>query len=149
MIRDLSSRIAALWHAVAALAARLRPRTARETEAMTVHGLTGATRQVPGGPMPGEVAAAACDELLSRAMASIGIDVEDLALREAALLHDMRRACRSCDARSRCRRDLGTGDFARRYRHYCPNAENISLIAARTAADAASGTGARRPASRA
>lgn len=144
MIRDLLGRIAALWRAAAAPAAGRRPRTAKETETMDAHALAGAT-----GLAPGETgsprALAASDDLLARAMVSIGIDVDDLAMREAALLRDMRRVCRACDARSRCRRDLGTGDFARRYRHYCPNAESLALIAA----DAASRAGARRPAGQA
>ncbi len=154
MVRNLSARIAALWRAVTALATGRRPGTARETQTMKAHGPGGApaaTRDEPmrGAPMPGESGLphgfhegfAAGDELLSRAMASLGIDVDDFAMREAALLRDMRRICRSCDARSRCRRDLGTGDFARRYRHYCPVTENLSLIVLRASA--------RRPAGRA
>jgi hypothetical protein len=105
-------------------------------------GGTGVAEGLPERSFDGAIAG---DDLLSRAMAALGIDVGDIALREAPLLRDLRRVCRSCDARSRCRRDLGTGDFARRYRHYCPVAETLSLILSGTA----SGTSARRPASRA
>lgn len=145
MVRDLFGRIAALWRAVAAPAAGNRPRaaTAKETETMDADGLADGTG-LTAGDTGFLRASPALDDLLAHAMTSIGIDVDDFAMREALLLRDMRRVCRSCHARSRCRRDLGTGDFARRYRHYCPNAESLALIAA----GATSRTAVRRPAGR-
>ena len=72
-------------------------------------------------------------DLRARARVSRGLDDHTVAERAPNWLRDMRRACLTCDARSRCRRDLNTGDFARRYRHYCPNAESLARIAAGTA----------------
>lgn len=72
-------------------------------------------------------------DLLVRGMDSLGVDADDFYARYTLRHHDMERACAGCPARSRCRRDLATGDFARRYRHYCPNAASLSEIAARAA----------------
>lgn len=144
MIRGLARRIAALWGAACAGAAARRPTaaTAKETETMNARRLvekTGLIADEAGWPRAG----AGRDDLPARAMADLGIDVAGFSLREAKLLRDMGRICRSCAARSRCRRDLGTGDFARRYRHYCPHAALLDLIAAEAAAGAGTGRGGR------
>ena len=126
MVRNLLGPIAALWCAVSKPAVRRRPdaATAKKAETMSAAGSTAdeiakATQQAAFAP----------DNNLLRAMVDLGIDVDDLAMREASLLRDMRLICRSCNGRSRCRRDLATGDFTRRYRHYCPNATVLTLIA--------------------
>ena len=141
MIRHLFGRIAALWRPAAVLPdngwlrgeRRGRP-AAKETETMNAHGSAGGigpTADEAGGvPASAGHASVAAEDLLARAMISIGIDFDDFARRESLWLRDMRLVCRSCTARSRCRRDLGTGDFARRYRHYCPNADSLARIAA-------------------
>lgn len=156
MIRCLLGRIAALWRPAAILPRKQRrgPVTAKETQTMDAHmpaGSIGPEGDGPAGDIgPGAGARGraagsaglppvAREDLLARAMVSIGIDFDRLAERERALLYDMHRACAGCHGRSRCRRDLGTGDFARRYRHYCPNAERLARLAADAAfrADAA------------
>lgn len=126
MVRNLFGRIVALWRAAAALAAGKPPgaATAGKAETMSADRLAGAAGTTAGGT------ATAPDDNLFRAMICVGIDVDDFAMREALLLHDMRLICRPCNARSRCRRDLATGDFTRRYRHYCPNATVLALVSA-------------------
>lgn len=129
MFRHLFGRIAALWRPANVLPHRERGSTAKETETMDAQGSAGGTGLAAG---EGGVAAShvSSEDLLARAMISIGIDFDDFAERESLWLHEMRLACHACTARSRCRRDLGTGDFARRYRHYCPNAESLARIVA-------------------
>ena len=121
MIRYLFGRIAALWRP-AAIAPR--PRRGRAGE------IGGAARdeETMGPHQP--ALRASPDDLLISAMASLGIDGNRLAVHGSPWFAEMRRACRTCDARSRCRRDLATGDFARRYRHYCANADSLALLAA-------------------
>lgn len=75
-------------------------------------------------------------DLLSRAMLAIGIVPSAFRARHEMWHRDMARVCMACPARSRCRRDLATCDFARRYRHYCPNADSLAEIVAETRATA-------------
>lgn len=70
-------------------------------------------------------------DLLTRAVATLSIDTDDFYARHVLWHRDMERACGACPARSRCRRDLATGDFARRYRHYCLNSGSLAELAAR------------------
>lgn len=70
-----------------------------------------------------------CD-LLAHGLDSVGVDVDAFYARHVLWHRDMERACAACPARSRCRRDLATGDFPRRYRHYCLNSDSIALLAA-------------------
>jgi len=123
MIRYLFGRIAA---SISNRSGRKRAAAARDMKTM------GAFRPAGGvGRDAGEGAArAAPDDLLARAMVSVGLDFDRLSRRDSPWLREMRLTCRSCNARGRCRRDLGTGDFARRYRHYCANADSFALLAA-------------------
>ena len=148
MIRFLFSRIAALWRPAAT-----PPRTRRDRAAPAKSPTRGegmmeahwpAAGTAPGAEAsiaPGAeeyrpvVARGSSDDLLARAMISLNIDCERLSAHDSAWLQQMRLTCRSCTARSRCRRDLGTGDFARRYRHYCANAESLALLAAAELSD--------------
>ena len=132
MVRHLLGRIAALWRRAALPGGGRCGKAAKETETMNADGLAGGTMLTAGGADASRIPVAS-EDLLARAMVSLGIDYDTFAEREANWLRDMRRACLTCDARSRCRRDLNTGDFARRYRHYCPNAESLARIAAGTA----------------
>lgn len=75
----------------------------------------------------------AADGLLALGMASLGLDADAVRARDALRHADMERSCMACTARSRCRRDLATGDFARRYRHYCLNRDSLAALAAGTA----------------
>lgn len=77
------------------------------------------------------------DDLLTRAMHAVGAAPAAFRARHGYWHRDMERVCMACPARSRCRRDLATRDFARRYRHYCPNADSLSEVAAGTAREAA------------
>lgn len=156
MIRYLFGRIAKLWRPAAILPRRQRrgPATARETQTMDAHMPAGNIGPAGEIGLRAETTARASsarglppvapDELLARAMVSIGIDFDRFAARERALAHEMHLACATCHGRSRCRRDLGTGDFARRYRHYCPNAERLARIAA-SSAFKANAAGAKSP----
>lgn len=67
-------------------------------------------------------------------MKALGVDIDEFYARYSLDHHEMEQSCAACRARSRCRRDLATGDFARRYRHYCPNAATLSQLAAGRAA---------------
>lgn len=87
------------------------------------------------GPARGELAAMpriclARADLLMLGVDSLGVDADEFCARYGLLHQDMEQTCAGCCARSRCRRDLATGDFARRYRHYCPNAATLSDFAA-------------------
>ncbi|HRP78806.1 MAG TPA: hypothetical protein PL183_06845 [Aquamicrobium sp.] len=79
----------------------------------------GAFRPAGGvGRDAGEGAArAAPDDLLARAMVSVGLDFDRLSRRDSPWLREMRLTCRSCNARGR-------------YRHYCANADSFALLAA-------------------
>ena len=127
MLRYLFGRIAASistrtgWKRAAAA----RDAGARDTGTMGAYRPAGGAGLDAGEDAPGSRVSP--DDLLARAMVSIGLDFTRC---EGLLLHEMRLVCRSCNARGRCRRDLGTGDFARRYRHYCPNAESLALLVA-------------------
>ncbi len=135
MIRYLFGRIAALGRRVVALPRRRRgtaaAREMRTMDAQMPAGRIGPTGGISDGAwnFPG-LPPVAPDDFLARAMVSIGIDFDRVAERERLLLHEMHLVCATCHARSRCRRDIGTGDFARRYRHYCPNAERLARLAA-------------------
>ena len=72
----------------------------------------------------------ASEDLLGRGLCAIGIDPVVFSLQRGTWQREMQRVCMGCTARSRCRRDLATDDFSRRYRHYCPNAESLAQIAA-------------------
>lgn len=138
MIGSLLGRIAAIWRrAVLSGDGRRRGEIGhiRSGETQTMTGPGPATLPTPREADAARAAIAAGDRLAC-AMASLGIEPLSFAEREANWLRDMRRTCRTCDARSRCRRDAGGGDFARRYRHYCPNAGDLARIAAWQAAKA-------------
>lgn len=72
----------------------------------------------------------ASDDLLIRAVVTLGIDPDVFHARHLLWHRDMEWACAACPARSRCRRDLATGDFPRRYRHYCLNSGSLAELAA-------------------
>ncbi len=135
MVRHLFGRLLALWRPAAAPPEEDRrgTATAKDGQTMDVEGPAGGVGLTAGGknarPAASGRAFAASGELLARAMLSLGIDGDDFAERESLWLMEMRAVCHACDARSRCRRDLGTGDFARRYRHYCPVSESLARIA--------------------
>lgn len=136
MFRHLFGRIAALWRTAAVLPGgnRAGTATAKDTRTMDAHQPAGRIGPAAGDKGPprarGGRASAAPDDLLARAMSALGADFRDVSMRESLLVGQMRPVCRSCAARSRCRRDLGTGDFTRRYRHYCPLAEDLARLAA-------------------
>lgn len=133
MVRHLFGRLLALWRPAAAEDDRRGTATAKDGQTMNVEQPAGGVGLAAGGKSARHAASGrafvASGELLARAMASLDFDGDDFAERESLWLMEMRSVCRACDARSRCRRDLGTGDFARRYRHYCPVSESLARIA--------------------
>lgn len=131
----LIAGIKELWHKAAALAGDQRHRmsAAREIAALDPHerdrilGEAGLERWDIAGAMRTPFVS---EDLLSQAMNAIGVDPADFQTHHGLWHRDMERLCMACQARSRCRRDLATHDFARRYRHYCPNAISLGEIVA-------------------
>jgi|UniRef100_Q11MV5 hypothetical protein len=130
MLGHLIGEMRILWSSVTAWACDRQHRmdTSREIQALDAHerarvlgelGLTqtelGAGLQIPF----------ISRDLISGALHALVIDPDALRARHGSWERDMRRVCMACPARGRCRRDLATGDFARRYRHYCPNAASL------------------------
>ncbi len=72
-------------------------------------------------------------DLLEHGLDSLGVDVDAFYVRHIPWHRNMERTCAACLARGRCRRDLATGDFARRYRQYCPNSDSLARLAAEVA----------------
>lgn len=136
MARHLIGEILGLWRSAAAFAGdRWRAKEEmREVDALDPQerartlGEVGLTRQELGDALRTPFVS---QDLLSKAIRAVTVDHPDaLRARHGAWERDMQRACMACPARGRCRRDLATGDFARRYRHYCLNADNLAEIAA-------------------
>lgn len=135
MTGHLIGGILGLWRSAAAYAGDRRRRMAalREIDALDPHergrvlGEAGLTRRDLGDTMQAPFAS---QDLLARALCALDIDAEAF---RAGRERDMQRVCMACHARGRCRRDLATGDFARRYRHYCLNADSLSGIEAAAA----------------
>jgi hypothetical protein len=71
----------------------------------------------------------ASHNLLPWAMRSIDLDPDEVRALNGRCMREMLLICMACPCRGRCRRDLATGDFARRYRHYCPNADTLAAMA--------------------
>ncbi len=67
--------------------------------------------------------------LLPWAMRSVDVDPDEIRALRGAQMREMQLICMACPCRGRCRRDLATGDFTRRYRHYCPNAAGLTEMA--------------------
>lgn len=146
----LMAGIKEIWHRTAALAGDRRHRAfaAREIAALDPHernrilGDAGLEHWDMAGALRTPFVS---EDLLARALRAIGADPADCRTVNGAWHRDMERLCMACTARSRCRRDLATQDFARRYRHYCPNSESLGEIAAGLKA----GTAPTHPAGRA
>lgn len=71
----------------------------------------------------------ASQNLLPWAMRSVDLDPDEIRAFKGAWIREMQLICMACPCRGRCRRDLATGDFTRRYRHYCPNAASLTEMA--------------------
>lgn len=135
MAGRLTGGIFGFWRSALSAAGNRRHRleTAREVDALDPHergrvlGEAGMSRRDFAGAISAPFAS---EDLLARGLCAIGIDPMIFDSRQDPWRRDMQRVCAGCPARSRCRRDLATDDFARRYRHYCPNAESLSEIAA-------------------
>ncbi|HEX2724404.1 MAG TPA: DUF6455 family protein [Beijerinckiaceae bacterium] len=70
--------------------------------------------------------------LLSRMMAALGLDAEEVARELPAIMRDLERACAACGSKSRCRHDLDSGDAPARSADYCPNKPTLSALQAVT-----------------
>lgn len=134
MLGHLIGEMRLLWNSATAWAydRSRRMETLRELQALDPHERTrvlgdlGLSQTELGAALHGPFVTR---DLLSGALRAIGTDPDLLRARHGGRERDMRRVCVECPARGRCRRDLATGDFARRYRHYCLNADSLAEIA--------------------
>lgn len=131
----LIDRICGLWRSATAFAGDMRRRRAAigEIDALDPHErmrVLGEAGLTPTDVREAMQAPFASQDLLARGMCAIGVDPVAFGVRQRPWQRDMQRVCMGCHARSRCRRDLATDDFARRYRHYCPNAASLAEITA-------------------
>ena len=69
----------------------------------------------------------AADEL-TKMLAALGIDQDDLARTEPLVLRDMERVCSMCINKRQCDRDLAAGTSAAHYEEYCANAPTIDSL---------------------
>lgn len=67
----------------------------------------------------------AADEL-PKLLGALGIDADDLARVEPAILHDMERVCAFCGHKRECDRELAAGTSSEHYQQYCLNAATIA-----------------------
>jgi uncharacterized protein YjiS (DUF1127 family) len=67
----------------------------------------------------------AADEL-PNLLSALGIDADDLARVEPAILHDMERVCALCNHKRECDHDLAAGTSGEHYQQYCLNAATIA-----------------------
>jgi hypothetical protein len=69
-------------------------------------------------------------DLLCVHLAVLGIDQEELARTNPAVLRDLERVCTLCDSKRLCARDLADAPLYRRWREYCPNVLTIDALVA-------------------
>jgi len=70
-------------------------------------------------------------DLLRHRMAALDLDPSELALRDSATWHDVKRRCETCDSRGSCALDLASGSTDEglvTWRDYCPNAKILGIL---------------------
>ena len=72
----------------------------------------------------------AADEL-TKMLAALGIDQDNLARTEPLVLRDMERVCALCSHKRQCDRDLAADTAAAHYEEYCANASTIDSLGPR------------------
>jgi hypothetical protein len=85
------------------------------------------------GTTPDELLAlAACwpdsASLLGRRMATLHIDLDEIARRHPAVANDLRRLCSLCQSKGECEHDLDSKPGDPHWREYCPNASTLIAL---------------------
>ncbi len=65
---------------------------------------------------------------LPKMLTELGIDEAAMRRQEPGVLHDMRRVCALCIAKSRCNRELEAGTAASHHREFCANTYTIDSL---------------------
>jgi len=68
------------------------------------------------------------DDLLSRRLEQVNLDVAELAHVEPQVLRDLERVCTLCGSKRRCEHDLANDASDPVWMKYCPNAPTISAL---------------------
>ena len=67
-------------------------------------------------------------DLLERRMASLDLELAEVARLDPAAARDLRRGCTLCKSRSRCARDLTRNIPGEVWERYCPNIGTLSAL---------------------
>lgn len=75
----------------------------------------------------------ASEDMSSEALRSMGVDPETFHREHGTRSRAIRRACTTCHAKYRCRKDLAAGSFRANYPDYCPNSLHFAVLLGRQA----------------
>jgi hypothetical protein len=67
-------------------------------------------------------------DLLSRRIAAIGLQTEQIEATEPQVMRDLQRVCAQCAGKPRCERDLNRDEHDRAWRGYCPNVATLDAL---------------------
>lgn len=67
-------------------------------------------------------------DLLSRRIAAIGLQPEQVQATEPLVMRDLQRVCTQCSGQSRCERDLNSDEGDPAWRSYCPNVATLVAL---------------------
>ena len=71
--------------------------------------------------------------LLQRRMTALGLSIDEWTRSEPAMLGELQRLCRSCEAQQLCAYDLATHSADptwHEWRDYCPNVAQLNMLSA-------------------
>jgi hypothetical protein len=119
------------WAAARSSAASLNS-CSREDTARMAHdvGVTAAELRSLAGKWPDSA------DLLSRRLAVLGLDPEELRRIEPQVIPDLQRVCTLCVNTRECRHDLDRNPSDRAWREYCPNVMTLDALIAERAKNA-------------
>ena len=66
--------------------------------------------------------------LLSRRLAELGLDTDQITRTEPQVMRDLQRVCTQCAEHRQCAGDLDRDGRDRRWREYCPNAPTLDAL---------------------
>ncbi|HTS41175.1 MAG TPA: hypothetical protein VMH84_11625 [Xanthobacteraceae bacterium] len=69
-------------------------------------------------------------DLLSRRMAALKLDVEEIGRTYPPVSNDLKHLCWLCTSKGRCERDLAKDPSNPVWREYCPNATTLTALSA-------------------
>jgi len=72
-------------------------------------------------------------DLLSRRMAALKLDVEEIERTYPPVSNDLKHLCWLCTSKGRCERDLAKDPSNPVWREYCPNATTLTALSANAA----------------